>query len=115
MKKQIKKEKTIQEWVAKSCGVSYGTFQNWIYRKILPDVQQGFDIAKALNTTVEYLITGKIDEDVPPEDLKILDKLKALNEVEKMEILNNIDFKLAHKQKSTKSPVKKGKLHQVQT
>lgn len=39
--------------------LNYRTLQNQISRNIVPDAIQSVIIAKALNTTVEYLVTGE--------------------------------------------------------
>jgi hypothetical protein len=59
VKNLIKKNATYQEWVAGKCGVKPRTFQNWIYRNIPPNILEGQKIAEALETTVEYLVTGQ--------------------------------------------------------
>ncbi len=58
LKNQIRKENTTQEWVAGQIDVSYRTFRGWVSRKIMPNADQAVAIAKALNTTVEYLVSG---------------------------------------------------------
>ncbi len=62
LKTLIKKENTTQEWVASKINVSYRTFNGWISRKIIPNADQAVSIAKVLGTTVEYLVTGDIDD-----------------------------------------------------
>ncbi|MBR4600062.1 MAG: helix-turn-helix domain-containing protein, partial [Treponema sp.] len=49
---------TQKELVAK-IGISYNTLQSWITKDRLPDAAQALKIAKELNTSIEYLITGK--------------------------------------------------------
>lgn len=49
---------TTQEWVSQESGISFRTFTGWISKDRLPDVVQALSIAKALDTTVEYLVTG---------------------------------------------------------
>ncbi|MDR1903129.1 MAG: helix-turn-helix domain containing protein, partial [Treponema sp.] len=41
------------------CGISFPTFRNWIARNRLPDAIETYRIAQALNTSVEYLVTGE--------------------------------------------------------
>ena len=73
IKAEIKSQNTKQESLAISCGISYRTFQTWINRKTYPDALQTYLIAQALNTTVEYLVTGK---DSNPAEIE-LRELKA--------------------------------------
>lgn len=54
----IKSRKTKQEDVANSCGINYQTFRGWVVHKTYPNAKQSVLIAKALDTTVEYLVTG---------------------------------------------------------
>ena len=58
LKEKIKQENTTQEWVALQSGIKVSTFRGWITKKVLPDVTQAISIAKALNTSVEYLVLG---------------------------------------------------------
>jgi transcriptional regulator with XRE-family HTH domain len=60
VKKEIKSQNTTQEWVAKKARISFNTFQGWISKGIYPRVNEAIRIAFALNTSVEYLITGTI-------------------------------------------------------
>lgn len=65
---QIKQQKTTQEWLCKKCNLNIGTMRNRISCNRLPDVIEAFLIAQALNTSVEYLVTGKEPEQT---DLKL--------------------------------------------
>jgi transcriptional regulator with XRE-family HTH domain len=58
VKKLIKSQNTTQEWLANHCEISLNTFKGWIAKKVLPNAAQAVAIAAALNTTVEYLVTG---------------------------------------------------------
>jgi len=57
VKEEIKRQNTTQEWIAEQCGISYATFRGWINYQRIPRADQAVAIAKALNTTVEYLVT----------------------------------------------------------
>jgi transcriptional regulator with XRE-family HTH domain len=48
-----------QKELASAIGISYNTLQSWITKDRLPDAEQALKIAKELNTTIEYLVTGK--------------------------------------------------------
>jgi transcriptional regulator with XRE-family HTH domain len=58
LKAQIKAKNTTQEWIAGKIGVPFGTFRKWMTRKTYPDLKKGVAIAKLLETSAEYLITG---------------------------------------------------------
>lgn len=71
--KLIKDKNSKQENIAQECDIPYQTFRSWVTRQTFPDALQAYKIAQALNTTVEYLVTG---EDSSPYKQE-LDKLKA--------------------------------------
>lgn len=59
VKAQIKAQNTTQEWLCKECGFILSSFRNRISLKRYPTVIEAYKIAQALNTTVEYLVTGE--------------------------------------------------------
>ena len=59
VKELQKRSGYFQEDLASIAGVSIGVYKNWIYRDIIPRADEACKIAEALNTTVEYLVTGK--------------------------------------------------------
>ena len=60
VKTEIKSQNTTQEWVAKKSGISFNTFQGWMSKGIFPRVNEAVRIAASLNTSVEYLINGSV-------------------------------------------------------
>ncbi|ADK81286.1 helix-turn-helix domain-containing protein [Sediminispirochaeta smaragdinae] len=82
LKTLIKEQKTTQEWVANKTGVSFGTFRKWMSRKTMPNADQAVEIAEVLDTTVEYLVTGKNPDNwqVPKRYADIVEDLEALDE-----------------------------------
>ena len=48
-----------QKELAGKINESYNTLQSWINRDRLPNAEQAVKIADALNTSVEFLVTGK--------------------------------------------------------
>lgn len=58
LKSEIKAKNTTQEWVARQIGVPFGTFRKWMTRKTYPNLKEGTEIAKLLEVSAEYLITG---------------------------------------------------------
>ena len=73
VKQLIKSNNTTQRGLSETIGLSARTLESKIGRKSAPDVFEAYKIAQALNTTVEYLVTG---EDTSPYKQE-LDKLKA--------------------------------------
>jgi len=69
----IKKLNKTQSSVSVECGFNPRRIQNLSGSNRLPDAIEAYEIAQALNTTVEYLVTG---EDTSPYKQE-LDKLKA--------------------------------------
>jgi transcriptional regulator with XRE-family HTH domain len=59
VKTLIKKNHITQETLCSQCNFPLSTFKHWIFKSIFPDALQSYKIAKALNTSVEYLLTGE--------------------------------------------------------
>jgi transcriptional regulator with XRE-family HTH domain len=72
----IKSQRTKQEVVAEKCNISYQTFRGWVSRKTFPGGDETYRIAQALETTVEYLVTGKSPESSAADEA--LDKIQAI-------------------------------------
>ena len=62
VKKEVKLQNTTQEWVAIKSGISFNTFQGWISKGIYPRVNEAIRIAVSLNTSVEYLASGAVQD-----------------------------------------------------
>jgi len=71
-----------QKTLATSIGVSYNTLQSWITKDRLPNVEQSLKIAQKLNTSVEYLVTGKNVEKnyIKPRIQNLTKKLNQLSD-----------------------------------
>jgi transcriptional regulator with XRE-family HTH domain len=87
LKDQIKGKNTTQEWIAGKIGVPFGTFRNWMIRKTYPDLKEGLEIAELLNTSAEYLVTGKGPEILTDEERKLLQDYRQLNKSDQENIL----------------------------
>jgi repressor LexA len=83
-----------QEILAEKCQIKPRTFENWLYRKLLPDTMEVYNIASQLHTTVEYLVSGKPLDGIPPHILHIAQKTASLDIKDREEVLAMIDFKL---------------------
>ena len=59
VKNELEYNLITQKELASAIGISYNTLQSWITKDRLPDAEQALKIAKQLNTSIEYLITGK--------------------------------------------------------
>ena len=62
VKKEIKLQNTTHEWVARNSGISFNTFQGWIAKNVFPRVNEAIRIAASLNTSVEYLAGGSVND-----------------------------------------------------
>ena len=68
----IKTKKTTQRAVSKACGFIERRIETLVSTGRLPDAHEVFLIAQALNTSVEYLVTG-----TEPDNTRLLDELQA--------------------------------------
>ena len=65
--KRMSKEKGLtQDVICQNCNIPISTFRHWIIRDVFPDAFQTYKIAKLLNTSVEYLLTGE-ENSVKPD------------------------------------------------
>lgn len=74
----IKSNGTKQQVVAESCNIPYQTLRGWVTRHCYPDALQTYKIAKALNTSVEYLITGQESSPSAAELSNLKQKIREL-------------------------------------
>ena len=67
VKSLAKMKGTTIEGVLNSAGaIPLNTYNGWRKRKLLPRADECLAIAKALNTSVEYLLTGEERDTFPP-------------------------------------------------
>lgn len=59
VKKELDYKLMSQKELAAATEISYNTIQSWITKDRLPDAQDSVKIAKVLDVSVEYLVTGK--------------------------------------------------------
>lgn len=57
-----------RSWLSKKTGIPFSTISTWQSQNRIPRLDQAYAIAKALNVTLEQLITGKDDIMVIPTD-----------------------------------------------
>ena len=92
----LKTQRITQEDLAKNLDIPFGTYRGWNAYKRLPDVSSGYKIAEALDTTVDYLLTRKPPEGIPPIILDIAKKIVALPTKDREEIMLLVKHKLEH-------------------
>jgi len=69
LKNEIKAKNTTQEWISGKIDVPLSTFRKWMTRKTYPNIKEGVEIAKLLETSAEYLVTG-----IEPEGLNDIER-----------------------------------------
>ena len=84
-----------QKELASAIGISYNTLQSWITKDRLPDAEQALKIAKELKTSIEYLVTGKIESKNGIKQ-NLLDMIPQLNHLsdENLELIEMIAGRL---------------------
>ena len=64
----LSEKKLLQKDFAELLGINILTLKNQMTRNIIPDAIVSVKIAKALNTSVEYLVTG-IEPEITKQDV----------------------------------------------
>jgi transcriptional regulator with XRE-family HTH domain len=59
VKTLIKGKGLTQEKTAEICGVPFATFRGWMAKDYLPYTELCLRLARALDVSIEYLLTGK--------------------------------------------------------
>ena len=83
LKNKIKSQNTTQEWIAGKIGVPLSTFRKWMTRRTYPDIKEGVEIAKLLETSAEYLVTGNGSERLNESEKKLIDAYRKLSFTDK--------------------------------
>lgn len=78
-KSLIKSQNLTQEKLCKLCNISLATFVSWIHNERLPDLESAVKIASALNTSVEFLVTGNETDSAAKELKDLKEKLFLLS------------------------------------
>jgi len=83
LKNEIKAKNTTQEWISGKIGVPLSTFRKWMTRKTYPNVKEGVEISKLLETSAEYLVTGIEPEGLNDIERKLMTAYRKLNSADK--------------------------------
>ena len=87
LKNEIKAKNTTHEWIASKIGVPLSTFRKWMTRKTYPDIREGIEIARLLETSAEYLVTGikpeSHQDDLDNSERKLINAYRKLNSTDK--------------------------------
>ena len=57
----LKQRNLTQATAAGACGRSLYTFKGWMSKNIIPPLDNAYDLSRLLGVSLEYLITGKIN------------------------------------------------------
>jgi len=91
LKDEIKTQNTTQEWIAGKIGVPLSTFRKWMTRKTYPNLKQGAEIAKLLETSAEYLVTGTFQEGLSDEEQRLVNAYRKLKREDRENIILAIE------------------------
>jgi len=83
LKNEIKVKNTTQEWIAGKIDVPLSTFRKWMTRKTYPNLREGVEIAKLLDVSAEYLITGIEIGNLNDSERKLINSYRKLSLADK--------------------------------
>jgi len=83
LKNEIKVKNTTQEWISGQIEVPFGTFRKWMTRKTYPNLKEGVEIAKLLDVSAEYLITGIEISNLNESEKKLINAYRKLSTADK--------------------------------
>jgi len=83
LKNEIKAKNTTQEWIAGKIGVPLSTFRKWMTRRTYPNIREGTEIARLLETSAEYLVTGITPENLNDTEQKLIRAYRKLSPADK--------------------------------
>ena len=87
LKNEIKAKNTTQEWIAGKIGVPLSTFRKWMTRKTYPNLKEGVEIAKLLETSAEYLVTGTEREGLSNTERDLINAYRKLSSADQENVM----------------------------
>lgn len=72
-----------QKELADKSGINLGTLKNQICRNVIPNIEDGYRIASALNVSVEYLLTGNNLPGLNDDEMEVMRLYRSLSEADK--------------------------------
>ena len=87
LKNLIKTQNTTQEWIAGKIGVPLSTFRKWMSRKTYPNLKEGVEIAKLLESSAEYLVTGVYSRDLSEDEQQLINAYRKLDQKDQEKII----------------------------
>lgn len=83
-----------QKAIAKYAGVRYASISDWKSNESFPRADTALKIARILETTVEYLVTGKNPEGIDPKIKDMAQKIMNLSPYNIREMKKILEFKI---------------------
>jgi transcriptional regulator with XRE-family HTH domain len=87
LKNEIKAKNTTQEWITGKIGVPLSTFRKWMTRKTYPNLKEGIEIAKLLETSAEYLVTGTEREGLNNTERNLISAYRKLSSADQENVI----------------------------
>lgn len=78
LKDELSYQGLTQKELSERTDISVNTIRGWFSKDLVPDVFNAVKVAKALNTTVEYLVTGEEENKAEKELTELKAKLADL-------------------------------------
>ena len=78
LKDELSYQGLTQKELSERTDISINTIRGWFSKDLVPDVFNAVKVAKALNTSVEYLVTGIDDNKATKELTELKAKLAEL-------------------------------------
>jgi transcriptional regulator with XRE-family HTH domain len=91
LKNEIKAQNTTQEWIARKINVPLSTFRKWMTRRTYPNIKEGVEIAKLLETSAEYLVNGVHPENISDEEKHLLNGYRKLSREDQENIMLTVE------------------------
>ena len=61
-------------------GIAQSTISNWKYRNTIPKSEDLYKIAQAIGVSMEYLLTGNDEKELPPDKIELLKNYDLLSD-----------------------------------
>ena len=81
---------------AEKVGISLGTLNMYLYRNSIPSADIAVKLAHVLNTTVEYLVTGKISSQFQSSDWRKQEINAILNNMTEKQLTSFLEITRAY-------------------
>lgn len=77
---ELQKQNMTQIELCEACGISINTFRGWVSKKVQPPVDVAYTIAKALNTSVDRLVSGSYENPAEKKLASVKSELEKIVE-----------------------------------